>query len=86
MAIAWDSTKNNISQVTLPNGDIVYIKDKEARDEIDKLSAYTQFLGVTTTAIEDGTASAVVAIGGKDVTAKKGDIVIYNKVFNAGTL
>lgn len=86
MAIAWDSTKNNISQVTLPNGDIVYIKDKEARDEIDKLSAYTQFLGVTTTAIEDGTTSAVVAIGGKDVTAKKGDIVIYNKVFNAGTL
>lgn len=86
MAIAWDSTKNNISQVTLPNGDIVYIKDKEARDEIDKLSAYTQFLGVTTTAIVDGTASAVVAIGGKDVTAKRGDIVIYNKVFNAGTL
>lgn len=86
MAVNWNSEKAWISQVTMPNGDIVYIKDADARDEIDKLSSYTEFLGVTTTAIEDGTTTAVVSIDSKDVTAKKGDIVIYNKVFNAGTL
>lgn len=86
MAISWDPTKTNISQVTLPSGDVVYIKDAEARAEIDKLASYTEFLGVTTTAIQDGTTSAVVVIDGDEVTAKKGDIVIYNKVFNAGTL
>ena len=58
-----------------------WLKDIDAREAIDKLSGYTEFLGVTTTDVTSvsGAASATVTIGGKSVTAKKGDIVIYGQ-------
>lgn len=78
MAYDWIADRDHISQIV--NGETTYyIKDAEARSAIDTLSSYTKFLGVTTTEITDGTTSAVVIIGGESVTAKKGDIVIYNK-------
>lgn len=76
MAYNWD-TKALISQMTLPNGDVVYLKDADARAAIDDLSSYTKFLGVTTTALVNGATTNPVSIDGEDVTAKSGDIVIY---------
>ena len=43
---------------------------------VNSMSKYTQFLGVTTTNLVDGTTSAVVAIGGSNVTATTGCIVV----------
>lgn len=43
---------------------------------INDMSKYTQFLGVTTTNLTDGTTNAVVSIGGSNVTATVGSIVI----------
>ena len=76
MAYNWDTEKSNIS-IAVVGGSTYYIKDAEAREAIDTLSSYTEFLGVTTTEIEDGSTTNPVTIGGKSVTAKKGDIVIY---------
>ena len=75
MAYSWDTTKQNLSIVQLPDGTTRYIKDAEARAAIDTISSYTKFLGVTTTNIDSETGATIV-IDGKDVTAKTGDIVI----------
>ena len=75
MAYSWDTTKQNLSIVQLPDGTTRYIKDAEARAAIDTISSYTKFLGVTTTDIDSKTGATIV-IDGQDVTAKAGDIVI----------
>lgn len=77
MAYNWDTDKNNISLVTLPNGSSVYVKDAEAREAIDELSGYTKFLGVTTTALVNGSTTNPIIIDGDKVDAKSGDIAIY---------
>ena len=77
MAYNW-TERDLISQVSLPNGSAVYIKDADARAAIDELSSYTEFLGVTTTELVNGSTTNPVTIGGKQVTAKTGDIVIYD--------
>lgn len=66
-----------LSQVQIGN-QLYYIKDAEARELIESMSGFTDFLGVTTTAITDGSTTTTVNIGGEDKTAKKGSIVIYN--------
>ena len=67
-----------ISSITLPSGSTYDIKDAEAREMIEALQGYTEYLGVTTTELVDGvTTSPVVVIAGESVTAKKGDIVTY---------
>lgn len=47
----------------------------ELEDEVAKLSNATHWLGVTTTAISDGSTTNPITIGGKSVTAVSGDIV-----------
>ena len=67
----------DISKITLPSGSTYNIKDQVARDLIDQLSGYTTYLGVTTTALTDGSSTNPIVINGEDVTAKKGDIANY---------
>lgn len=61
-----------ISSFTLPNGDVVEIKDEVARAAQE---SGMHFLGVTTSDISDGSTTATITIGGQSVTAVAGDIV-----------
>lgn len=67
----------DISKITLPSGTQYDIKDATARELIDQLNQYTDFLGVTTTALTDGATTNPIKINGEDVTAKKGNITSY---------
>ena len=71
--------KKYISKVKIP-GDtaIYYIKDDEARDLIAQLGDFTAYLGVTTTALSDGSTTNPITIDGESVTAVAGNIVSYN--------
>lgn len=78
----------DISKVTIPNasgqGSTTYdIKDATAREQIAAITGgYTKYLGVTTTALTDGSSTNPVTINGSSVTASNGDIVTYqNKEF-----
>ena len=66
-----------ISQITLPTGTTYDIKDAEARNLIAGLSGSTSFLGVTTTALTDGSTTNPVMINGVSTTADTGGIVTY---------
>lgn len=68
-----------IDRVTLPSGSTYYLKDKEARELIAELSNATHFLGVTTTELTDGATTNPITVGGQSITAKNGDIAIYNQ-------
>ena len=53
----------NIKKITLPSGTTYDIVDQGARDLIDEMSGYTDFLGVTTTALTDGaTTNPIIAV------------------------
>lgn len=67
----------DISKITLPSGTTYDIKDQGARDLIDEMSGYTDFLGVTTTALTDGATTNPITINGNSVTAVKGNIATY---------
>lgn len=74
-----------ISKITLPTGTTYDLKDQTARDLIDEMSGYTDFLGVTTTALTDGSTTNPITISGSSVTAVKGNIVTYGSaefIFN----
>ena len=65
-----------ISKITI--GSTTYdIKDAQARSDIEALQQYTDYLGVTTTALTDGATTNPITIGGESVTAVKGNIVNY---------
>ena len=66
-----------IKQITLPSGTTYDIVDAGARELISALEAYSDYIGVTTTALEDGSTTNPVTINGESVTAKKGNIVNY---------
>ena len=75
----------DISKITLPNGTTYNLKDADARSRISTLEAYTEYLGVTTTALTDGATTNPVTINGQSVTAKTGEIVNYGSkefIFN----
>lgn len=74
-----DKYTPTIDRVTLPSGSTYYLKDKEARELIDELSNATHFLGVTTTELTDGATTNPITVGGQSVTAKNGDIAIYDQ-------
>ena len=73
-----------ISQIQV--GESTYdIKDSGARELISELQQYTDYLGVTTTALTDGATTNPITINGESVTAKKGNIVNYGSaefIFN----
>lgn len=66
--------KYTISQFTMPDGNVLELKDKVARDAIQGGS---HFLGVTSTEITDGASTTTLVIGEDSVTAANGDIVVY---------
>ena len=76
----------DISKIVLPGSATVYnIKDADARDRIATLESYSEYLGVTTTALSDGATTNPVVINGASITAKKGEIVNYGSkefIFN----
>lgn len=76
MAIEWELTPV-ISTITLPTGGTYYFKDEEAREQIEALASYSDFLGVTGTEIEDGDTTTPIMIGGKAVYPEPGNIVLY---------
>ncbi len=75
----------DIKQITLPSGNTYNLVDAGARELIEELQSYTEYLGVTTTVLEDGATTNPITIDGKSVTAKKGNIVNYGSkefIFN----
>lgn len=79
MAIDWRN-EPVIDSVQLPGSETKYwVQDTEAREKIEALASATHFLGVTTTALEDGSNTNPIIINEQEVTAVSGDIAIYKK-------
>ena len=78
----------DISKITLPSGTTYDIKDAGARELIADLQSYTEYVGVTTTALSDGATTATITVGSNSVTARKGIIANYGSkefIFNGTT-
>ena len=74
-----------ISKITLPSGNTYLIKDAAAWEAIAALEGGSYFLGVTTTPLTDQATTNPIVVDGQSVTAKNGNIVVYDKsefVFN----
>lgn len=77
----------DLSKITLPNGTTYNLKDAAARTDISAMqttiSAITgsvggvTFLGETTTPLADLSTTNPVSIGGQNVTAINGSLVVY---------
>lgn len=67
----------DVSVLTLPNGTTVYLKDAWARTQLENISSFTKYLGVTTTALEDGATTNPIMINGVSTTAESGNIALY---------
>lgn len=63
-----------ISKITLPSGTTYDLKDATARAAI---TGGTSFLGVTTTALTDGSTASTIVVGGSNVNAVNGGMAIY---------
>ena len=61
--------------ITLPSGTTYQIVDKGARDLIKELMNFREWLGITTSNIEDGSTTNPIVIEGESVTAVAGDVV-----------
>lgn len=72
----------DISKITLPSGTTYNVKDAQARADIanlqSSLTGAMHYIGTTTTVITDGATTNPVSIGGEDITATSGDVVIYD--------
>ena len=66
----------DLSKITV-GGTEYNVKDAEARSRISALENYTDYLGVTSTALTDGSTTNPITINGDEVTAKKGNIANY---------
>lgn len=65
-----------ISQFTMPDGNVMELKDKVARQAVQ---GGTYFKGVTETEITDGSTATTVIIDGQEVPVKNGDIVVIGE-------
>lgn len=76
----------DIKQVQLPGSQVVYdIVDAGARALIADLQSYTDYLGVTSTELTDGSTINPIIISGESVTAVVGNIANYGSkefIFN----
>ena len=76
----------DIKKIQLPGVAEAYdIVDAGARELISELQQYTDYLGVTTTALTDGATTNPITIEGESVTAEKGNIANYGSkefIFN----
>lgn len=66
-----------LSRITLPSGTTYDIKDAWSREQIEALSGYTYYMGVTTTPLTDGATTNPIVIGGQSVEAQTGAICTY---------
>lgn len=64
-----------IYTVTMPSGNTYDLVDQGARELIKELLNFHEWLGVTTSDIEDGSTTNPVLIDGEPVTAEAGDVV-----------
>lgn len=73
----------DISKITLPSGSVYNLKDAKAREDIESIIASItgglSFLGETTTPLSDGATTNPIVINGNNITAKKGDLVVYGQ-------
>lgn len=73
----------DLSKIKLPSGTSYNLKDATARADIETLKGSinggVHYLGVTTTALSDGALTNPITIDTQQVTAKSGDLVIYQK-------
>lgn len=73
----------DLSKIKLPSGTSYNLKDATARADIETLkssiSSGMHYIGETTTALTDGATTNPITIDSKQVTAKSGDLVIYEK-------
>ena len=71
----------DIAKLTMPSGTQYDIKDAEARRDIEELKGSVtgamHYVGVTSTALTDGSPASSITVGSKTVTAKAGDVAIY---------
>jgi len=75
----------DIKKITTVNGTTYDLVDAGARELISELQQYTNYLGVTSTALTDGASTNPITIDNKQVTVKKGDIANYGSkefIFN----
>ena len=72
----------DLSKITLPSGTTYNLKDAKAREDIaaiqGAIAGGVVFIGVTTTALTDGSTTNPITIGGESVSAINGCIVIYD--------
>lgn len=60
--------------------DVTYdIKDAYARERLESLSSALYWIGVTTTALSEGSTTNPILIGGNSVTASEGAVAQYNE-------
>lgn len=64
-----------VFEVETPSGSVYKVVDQGARDLIKELFNFHEYLGVTTSAITEGSTINPVIIGGESVTATAGDVV-----------
>lgn len=73
----------DLSKIKLPSGTSYNLKDAQARADIETIkSSITggmHYIGVTTTALTDGSTTNPITIDTKSITAASGDIAIYGK-------
>ena len=73
----------DLSKIKLPSGTSYNLKDAAARADIETLKGSinggVHYLGVTTTILSDGDSTNPITIDTQQVTAKSGDLVIYQK-------
>jgi hypothetical protein len=60
--------------------DTLYIKDEEAREALSGLTSAMHYVGVTTTALVDGSTTSTIVIDGENHQAASGDVVIYGEL------
>lgn len=81
MAHTWVNTPV-LSKIKTSNNTEYYVKDSEARTAIENLetqiSGGVHSIGVTTTALTDGSTTNPIQIGGNSYTAVNGDLVSYD--------
>lgn len=67
-----------VSSITI-SGVTYDLKDLYARERLENLSSALYWVGVTTTALTDGSTTNPISVGGKDVTVAVGGVAQYDE-------
>lgn len=77
-----------LSRVKLPSGTVYDLKDAWARKQLENITSYSKYLGVTTTPLTDGSSTNPITVGEEKVIATTGNIAIYGDkefIYNGST-